>query len=233
MSCLSAKSLRAAFLAAAAIAAPALVGVFPASAQDWQHRPPSPVLADQAAVSAARTLLESSGGIKNVEAVFPRMADQLQRLAQNDPIFKNVKFDVRQMALRLLKEGQEEFITQAAKAYAVYLTAEEMQRLTAFFRGPLGARFQLLPEAFAANHNVDRKIALDEAATSIGFSPAEKAELVAYMRTADCQKFLRSQPVILATMKETAGQWGTRIAKEILDAAMRERSSQSGISART
>ena len=224
--------LRAALLAVAVFAIPAFFAL-PAYAEDSRDRPVSLVPSGPAGMTAARMLIESSGAIKNVKATFPGVADQLQRLAQNDPFLRNVKFDVRQMALRLLQEGEEEFLTEAAKAYAAHLTADEMQRLSAFFRGPLGARFQLLPQAFAANHNVDRKKAFDEATTSVGFSPAEKVELGAYMTTADCQKFLSSQPPILAIMKETATRWSTRIAKKILDAAARERNAQPGASARS
>ena len=231
--CLSANSLRAAFLAAAVVAAPALVGAFPASAQDWQHRPLSPVPNNQAAEFAARSMLESLGGIRNLEAAFPAMADQVQRLAQNDPIFRNVKFNVRQMALRLLKEGEEEFITAATRVHATYFTAEEMHRLAAFFGGAMGARFQLLTQAFVANHNVDRQKARDEAAVSIGLSPAEKAEIDAYARTPDFQKFVRFHPIVVAAVKDIATRWATTIAKDILDAAIRERGSQSAPSART
>ena len=53
------------------------------------------------------------------------------------------------------------------------------------------------------------------------------------MGTADCQKFLSSQPPILATMKETAMRWSTRIAKKILDEAVRERNAQLGVYARS
>ena len=59
--------------------------------------------------------------------------------------------------LSCLTKVRTNSLPKFAKAYAVYLTADEMQRLTAFFRGPLGARFQRLPQAFAANHNIDRK----------------------------------------------------------------------------
>jgi hypothetical protein len=233
MSCLSAKSLRAVFLAAVVVSVPALVGAFPAFAQDRQHRPLSPVPTDQAAMSAARSMLESLGGIRDLEAAFPGAADQVQRLAQNDPIFRNVRFDIRQMALRLLEERKEEFITAVTKVHATYFTAEEMQRLAAFFGGPLGARFQLLTRAFAANHNVDRQKARDEAAVSIGLSSAEKAEIDAYVRTPDFQKFVRFHPILAAAVKQIATRWGTTIAKDIRDAAIRERSSQSAPYART
>ena len=168
MFCLTPTWLRAVIFAAI-FAIPAFVG-FTAAAQDWQHRSITPVPNNQAGIAAGRGMLESLGGIRSFEATFPGAADQLQRLAQKDPIFKNVKFDVRQMALRLLQERKEEFIIDAARIHATYFTAEEMQRLTAFFGGPLGTRFQLLTQAFVANHNVDRQEARQEAAISIGVS---------------------------------------------------------------
>jgi hypothetical protein len=226
------KLLRAALLATAVAAIPAFVGSFTASAQDWQHHPILPVPNNQAGMAAGRSMLESLGGIRSFEATFSGAADQLQRLAQNDPTFRNVKFDVRQMALRLLKERKEEFITEAARIHATYFTVEEMQRLAVFFGSPLGGRFQLLTQAFAANHNIDRQKARQEAAISIGLAPAEKAEIDAYVRTPDFQKFLRFHPIIVAGVKDIGTQWATKIAKEILDAAIRERSSQSAIPAR-
>jgi hypothetical protein len=226
--------LRAAMLASAIIAA-AFASFTPALAQDWRHPPavsaapvaPLAPTIPQTALGAARALLEAAGGIKRLEERFPMMADQVQRLAQTDPVVKDAKFDVREMTLRLCKEHEAELITDVAKIYAAHLTIDEMRYVSAFYSSRTGVRFLQFSRALAENKDPDRRKAADEAGTAIGLTPLEKSQMSAQIKTPAMKKFVGAEPIISVEVLDAAVKWGNTIGKEITDAAIRERSSQS------
>lgn len=220
--------LRAAMLASAIIAA-AFASFTPALAQDWQQAPVASTASrvPQTALSAAHALIETVGGIKRIEERFPTMADQVQRLAQTDPVVKDAKFDVREMTLRLCKEHEAELITELEKIYAAHLTIDEMRYVTAFYGSQTGARFLLFSRTLAENKNPDRRKAAEEVATAMGITPLEKAQMAAQVKMPAMKKFVDAEPVILVEVLDAAVKWGAKIGREIMDAAIRERKMQS------
>jgi hypothetical protein len=225
--------LRAAMLASAIIAA-AFASFTPALAQDWRHlpaasAPPAAPLAPtipQTALGAARALIEATGGVKRLEDRFPVMADQVQRLAQTDPVVKDAKFDVREMTLRLCKKYEADLITDVEKIYAAHLTIDEMRHITAFYGSQTGARFLLFSRTLVENKTPDRRKAAEETSAAIGLTPLEKAQMSAQVKTPAMKKFVAAEPIISVEVLDAAVKWGTKIGKEIVDAAIRERSSQ-------
>ncbi len=222
--------LRAAMFAFAVIAA-VFASFTPTLAQDWQHSVAASVASPAAptALSAARVLVERIGGIKSLEdRFFPTMADEAERLTKTDPVLNDAKFDAREMTLRLCKEHEDELIMDITRIYAAHLTIYEMRYLTAFFGSQTGARFLQFSRTLNANKNPDRRTASEEAATAIGLTPLEKGQIYSQIQAPAIKKYVDVEPIILAEVTDAEVKWGNKIGKEIMDAAIRERSSHSG-----
>jgi len=124
-------TIRPILVALALLAAAAL----PAYAQNSGEVPPKEL-------EAARTLLEVTDADQQFSVVLPMMFRQMRQALPPPPPDKQEEFDkVFAEVEKLFIARRGEVIDQIAMLYARTFTADEMNKLTAFYRSPVGRKF--------------------------------------------------------------------------------------------
>ena len=96
---------------------------------------------DTQAVAAAQNLLQVMKFKTNVQPLFVAMVDRLTLAAAADPTLRNTRLDVRQLALQLCHQREDDLIADIAKYYATRFTAEELREVSTFYASEAGTLF--------------------------------------------------------------------------------------------
>ena len=170
------------------------------------------VVQDADAVAAAQNLLQTMGFKTNLQPLFVTFADRMKLAVAADPALRNTPLDVRQLALQLCHQSEDDLFTDVARYYATRFTADELRETEAFYASPAGKLFLDFNREQAAGP------ATRESASSAfvkRFSADQRTAIVRHLGSAVGQKYVRLQPELTTKIKEIAGEWGLKIGFDL------------------
>jgi hypothetical protein len=197
---------KAALIITATLFAPALSNSSPAIAET------PAVVQDADTVAAAQNLLQTMGFKTNLQPLFATFADRMKLAVAADPGLRNTPLDVRQLALQLCHQSEDELLADVAKYYATRFTADELRAAQVFYASPVGALFLDFNREQAAGP------ATRESASSAfvkRFAADQRTAIVRFLSGEVGQKMLRLQPELSTKIKEIAGEWGLKIGFDL------------------
>jgi hypothetical protein len=206
MLCKTTSGFKSALIITATLFAPALSTSSPALAE-------TPAVVQEAdTVAAARNLLQTMGFKTNLQPLFATFADRMKLAVAADPALRNAPLDVRQLALQLCHQSEDDLFADVARYYATRFTADELREAEAFYASPVGALF------LDFNRQQLTSPATRESASSAfvkRFSADQRTAIVRYLNGTVGQKMLRLQPELSTKIKEIAGEWGLKIGFDL------------------
>lgn len=107
---------------------------------------------------------------------------------------------------------------EVAKIHAARFTAEELREASKFYRTAAGTQYFNFNIEMNTNPYTTAEIYRSEVAKR--FSPSQRAEVFAYLKTDIGQKMARIVPDLVKATKEAGDQWG-RQTQEVIDRALR------------
>ena len=148
----------------------------------------------------------------NVQPLFVAMADRLTLAAAADPTLRNTRLDVRQLALQLCHQREDDLIADIAKYYATRFTAEEMREVSTFYASEAGTLFLEFNQEQLKNPPTRESAS---SAFTRRFSADQRTAIVNYLRSAVGQKALHLEAELKKKIGEIAGERGLKIGFDI------------------
>jgi hypothetical protein len=167
---------------------------------------------DPDAVTAAQNLLQVMKFKTNVQPLFVTVADRMKLAAAADPSLRNTRLDVRQLALQLCHQREDDLITDIAKYYATRFTAEELSEVSTFYASEAGTLFLEFNQEQLKNPPTRESAS---SAFTRRFSADQRTAIVRHLASAVGQKTARLQPELKKKIGELSVEWVLKIGFDI------------------